>query len=1061
MAGIELPRRPIDTDSVKDEWVFSIAVPVGSRRQVVRLRRAQPTTPRPHRRSSRTSDDEDAAAEKISLLSAQETIEDDEEPSPAETLATGWTLTSPYWSLHNEAILTVTYFPAWQALPEYTQSSCARVASCCEYRPPIDYMAYTFTSADIVSTQSIPDFMVKGVGRCQALKVYFEPLDISSLSTTAPPHLQGAWDRQLEQMSKNRQGSSEVPTSTPRLGPIVTFCLPQSLEDPPLLWNVHFPSCAEPIAIESFTVLDGRLVFSRNEQPSPTHIYINGWQSWSFAGSIPKGQRQPTSAMPDTFSRAFNFGGSAPPPADVQYNEHHRPAEHPFASHYQSDFFTCVTSDGQVPETSPYFIRRRQRPVPYAQLDETGGPALILGWLANRKHFGVITSDRRLERFQMHASGHGQVLVSGSIHTDFGYVQLVSPHSYDEEPMVHYLHAVASANEARPLQNGSLLTGWCSWYVFYERISRDLLRDNFDKLAVLRSNVPTNVSVVDDGYMTAWGDWDSVKKLDFPTGLREVSQDISQHGMRPGLWMAPFAADKHSKLAKNHPDWIIKNHAGVAANSSNCGKFFYGLDATNPEVRAYVHHCVRRAVQDWGFNVLKIDFLYAACLEGNGKFDLSLSRAEAMHMALETIRDAAGPDVFLIGCGCPIATAIGFADAMRVSADTGPTWYPAPPLPWWDMGTLPSLRSMIRNSVSRASIGHRWWHNDPDCLMFGEHTRLTDDEVASAASIVGMTCGMLLLSDDLPKVPANRMLILSKIFPLTGVSAVVLDLHSTNNGLPSLLRLWCTDKDNVIDDIRETISHDSDDLDHNAEATLFARKASFRPDAAPSAPDERHRTCIHVTKGLGTWTVVSISNWLDRDDVVHIPPPALLPAPTTGWGNETGAELRQSALSRDYGEYGYHVFAFWSAKYSWLPTIKHEGEHGPEQTISKRLPPHATEIFHIRPVKPGEPQYVGSDLHFSCGREVRSFAATEKSLCLGLNTDYHRTGRIFVFIPKASTESIRVSVRGREARWVLVGNTPKVNGNGSTPRLLGRVIAIPVTIMSDGNELDGEIRIDF
>jgi hypothetical protein len=52
-------------------------------------------------------------------------------------------------------------------------------------------------------------------------------------------------------------------------------------------------------------------------------------------------------------------------------------------------------------------------------------------------------------------------------------------------------------------------------------------------------------------------------------------------------------------------------------------------------------------------------------------------------------------------------------------------------------------------------MGHRWWHNDPDCLMFGEHTRLTDDEVASAASIVAMTCGMLLLSDDLPKVPAQ------------------------------------------------------------------------------------------------------------------------------------------------------------------------------------------------------------------------------------------------------------------------------------------------------------------
>ena len=27
--------------------------------------------------------------------------------------------------------------------------------------------------------------------------------------------------------------------------------------------------------------------------------------------------------------------------------------------------------------------------------------------------------------------------------------------------------------------------------------------------------------------------------------------------MTPGIWMAPFACDKHSDLAKNHPDWIL------------------------------------------------------------------------------------------------------------------------------------------------------------------------------------------------------------------------------------------------------------------------------------------------------------------------------------------------------------------------------------------------------------------------------------------------------------------------------------------------------------------------
>ena len=118
-------------------------------------------------------------------------------------------------------------------------------------------------------------------------------------------------------------------------------------------------------------------------------------------------------------------------------------------------------------------------------------------------------------------------------------------------------------------------------------------------------------------------------------------------------------------------------------------------------------------MQDWGYELLKLDFLYAACLAGNGKYDMSLSRAETMHLALQTLRAAAGPNTFLIGCGCPLGPAVGYIDAMRISADTAGSWYPSFPLPWWDNGTLPSVRGMVRNSITRACIGHRWWHNDP------------------------------------------------------------------------------------------------------------------------------------------------------------------------------------------------------------------------------------------------------------------------------------------------------------------------------------------------------------
>lgn len=357
-------------------------------------------------------------------------------------------------------------------------------------------------------------------------------------------------------------------------------------------------------------------------------------------------------------------------------------------------------------------------------------------------------------------------------------------------------------------------------------------------------------------------------------------------------------------------------------------------------------------------------------------------------------------------------------------------------------------------------MGHRWWHNDPDCLMLGEHTRLTDVEVASSASVVAMTCGMLLLSDDLPKVSPKRMQIVSKIFPLTGIPAIVLDLHSTNDGLPSLMRLWCTDRNDVLDSFRDSMSMDDMFDDHNAEATFFARQASFNPDCETVAPaNERRRSCIHVTKGLGTWTVLSISNWQDKSTVVHIPPLALLPLPDSDSGGIFDSEDSLFGSSLTKHPDGYHTFAFWSSRYAWLPD-RFRNPDGSIETISKKLLAHETEIYHIKPVTPDQPQYIGSNLHFSCGKEVRLFRAYSNKVNIFLETTYHRVGDVFVFIPRTTTSNLRVTVGGQPARATAVGNVPHVNDSG-TSQLIGRVVCIHVVIHADGRDDDGAIKIEY
>jgi alpha-galactosidase len=810
----------------------------------------------------------------------------------------------------------------------------------------------------------------------------------------------------------------------------------------------------------------------------PTNIFINGYQSWSFTGSVTQGDEQPKSAMPEFLSKAFNYGADIPPRASssmYRYDEEEDEEEEEewignerggvgagteplmrrsgryvaracpkdgndacnfqTLTDYKSDFFTCVSCMDKEDCTNHDDTddNSKDDPIHNCMLDENGGPAMVLGFLSQRRQYGLITFDSDLCCVAMHASCQRTIASkSQGISTDWAYCQILPGGYYDEEPMAFYLNAVSAYNVAKPFQNFPPLTGWCSWYHYYENIDSESLNSNFKRLKDLNSIIASDAVIIDDGYITAWGDWDSLKPKSFPKfkgGMKHLADEIRKNGMTPGLWIAPFACDKHSKLAKEHPDWIIRNDEGRFANSSNCGKFFYGLDATNPAVREYAFKCIRRAVKEWGFRVLKLDFLYAACLQGNGKYDITMTRAETMYLALQTLRAAAGPDTFIIGCGCPIGPAIGLIDANRVSADTGPTWYPDFPLPWWDHGTLPSLRAMVRNTVTRSSLGHRFWHNDPDCILLGNTTRLTKVEIISAATIIAMTGGMLLLSDDLSKLESDRLKIATRIYPVTGVTAVSLDLHNTSkSGVPCIMRMWCTDSTGM-----EIMGSSANQL-----TTANAKRTSFVPNEPWMNPWKRERNCLPVAKGLGTWSLVSLSNWLDEPAVASIPmEAALLP--------------KDHVTTKDQLHLGYHVFNFWSEKYHWVAADQ------VYKTISKTLEPHQSEIFHVKPMSLNQCQYIGSDLHFTCGFEVEEFISTAKSVQLKLRSELKRSGFIYLYIPCYADKISITSSGSSSEKAEVIFQTPKIWHNQTFYG--GQVIRIWTKINADGSESDGRITV--
>ena len=150
----------------------------------------------------------------------------------------------------------------------------------------------------------------------------------------------------------------------------------------------------------------------------------------------------------------------------------------------------------------------------------------------------------------------------------------------------------------------------------------------------------------------------------------------------------------------------------------------------------------------------------------------------------------AGPDTYLVGCGLPLGAGIGLVDAMRIGADTNGSWKPEMKgirFPFRNEPAMPSLRNSLRNTLTRAPLHDRWWTNDPDCLIVRQDTRLTLPEIQSSASAIAVTGGSLLLSDDIPSLPPERLRIAQVLLPVIGRRAEVLDLFDQAD--PSQLRL--------------------------------------------------------------------------------------------------------------------------------------------------------------------------------------------------------------------------------------------------------------------------------
>jgi hypothetical protein len=408
---------------------------------------------------------------------------------------------------------------------------------------------------------------------------------------------------------------------------------------------------------------------------------------------------------------------------------------------------------------------------------------VVAGWLTHNRGSGVLFS--KLD--------NGRLLVEAQL--DFGRLQLEPSELEELETLAigyfddarlgleAWADTVAKVYEVKLPEQPA---GYCTWYsrphggASDEKHLAELAEFAADELA------PHGFSVVqiDDKWQA--GESTNGPRRNFtthdprgpyPRGMKAAADHIKSLGFVPGLWFMPFAGTYYDPFFAEHQDWFVKRKDGKPYETKWGGTC---LDMTHPGAREHLRSIVRRIAHEWGYRYFKIDGLWTGTgtplryvnsgyqTDGMGDavfHNQAKTNIEAFRDGLKLVREAAGPDVFLLGCNAPqnmrsYGGAFGLVDAMRVGPDNGPEW-----------------KQLIRGPTfgSRHYFLHgRLWYNDPDPVYVRDSMPLKHAQMI--CSWVALTGQLYVNSDWLYELPPERLRILTRTLASHGLQARPVDL---------------------------------------------------------------------------------------------------------------------------------------------------------------------------------------------------------------------------------------------------------------------------------------------
>ena len=155
---------------------------------------------------------------------------------------------------------------------------------------------------------------------------------------------------------------------------------------------------------------------------------------------------------------------------------------------------------------------------------------------------------------------------------------------------------------------------WCGWGYEFNVTPAQML-GTVPKLKELGIKWAT----LDDGWFDTYGDWNP-RAQTFPgDAIKQMVDSFHQQGILVQLWWLPLGVEdgqgkyeSHkyivSKVARDHPDWLILDQEGKPARMT---RDLAALCPAVPEVQNYYAKLTEKFIRDWGFDGSKLDNIYS------------------------------------------------------------------------------------------------------------------------------------------------------------------------------------------------------------------------------------------------------------------------------------------------------------------------------------------------------------------------------------------------------------------------------------------------------------------